>query len=327
MCGICGVRRFGEAPLRRDMIDMLILNNENRGLEATGIALQQADGTVNVCKDNTTPYQFISAENGTYDKFMREYLREDTLIAIGHTRKATKGSPRINNNNHPMYAGKVAVVHNGQIFNDDGMFKDWKLERKAETDSDIIRALLDKEGFTRKAVNSLSRLSGSAAFAAISPEHPGKLLLGRSGNPLELAATQDYLMFSSEKGPLYKAMRPFKLVYGVTMREMTPINYFMIGMNDNSAWLFGDKPKEGDRGWEKDWLEWHQEMKIAVSFTPVIYACHSQFHGNRVRFYDDRPIDVMQCPNPACGEYLQLNKAMLEDLKRFECIICKTRLG
>jgi len=44
MCGICGVHRFGNAPIDKDVVDLLILNNKNRGLEATGLALQQADG-------------------------------------------------------------------------------------------------------------------------------------------------------------------------------------------------------------------------------------------------------------------------------------------
>jgi glucosamine 6-phosphate synthetase-like amidotransferase/phosphosugar isomerase protein len=326
MCGICGVRRFSEAPIQRDMIDLLILNNENRGLEATGVALQQADGSVLVCKDNVTPYQFISGQ--IYKKFMDENFKDDTVTVLGHTRKATQGSPRINNNNHPMFAGETALVHNGTIHNDDQMFKDWKLERKAETDSDILRAVLDAHGFTHKAINNLSRLNGNAAFAAISPEYPGKLLLGRSGNPIELAATQDYLMFSSEKGPLYKAMRPFKRVYGIDMREMTPINYFMIGMKDHSAWLFSDKPVDNTaQDWGADWLEWHQEMRIASHFSPVTYMCHAQYNGTRVKFYDDRPVDVVRCPNKACGEWLQINKVHLADLKKHTCPTCSTRLG
>jgi asparagine synthetase B (glutamine-hydrolysing) len=326
MCGICGIRRFGERPIQRDSFDLLLLNNENRGLEATGVALQQADGSVQVYKDNVTPYQFV-AENSLYQKWMDKHFKDDTVTVIGHTRKATKGSPRVINNNHPMWAGNAAVVHNGHISNDDSSFKDWKLERKAETDSDIIRAVLDRDGFTHKAINNLSRLNGSAAFAAVSPDAPGKLLLGRSGNPIELAATQDYLMFSSEKGPLYKAMRPFKRVFGITMREMTPINYFMIGMADDTAWLFADKPMGEAQDWGADWLEWHQEMRIATHFNPATYTCHAQYFGQRAKFYDDRPVDVVRCPNKACGEWLQVTKAVLADLKKYTCATCKTKLG
>lgn len=323
MCGICGIHRFSDAPIDRDMVDILILNNQNRGLEAAGVALQQANGDVVVYKNDLTPYEFVTSP--AYETFMEENLKADTVTVLGHTRKATKGSPRQNNNNHPMFAGVTAVVHNGQIHDEDRWFKDWKLERKAETDSDIFRAVLDEEGFTKKAVNQLAKLNGNGAFAAISTKYPGKLLLGRSGNPIELAATADFLMFSSEKSPIFKALRPFRQVYGIMMREMTPVNYFMIGMQDHSAWLFSDEPKEGDRNWAGDWLEWHTEMRIANAWTPVNYTCHTQYHGNRIKFYDDRPIDVFQCPS--CKTYLHISKAMLSDLKKYTCGACKAKLG
>jgi hypothetical protein len=153
-------------------------------------------------------------------------------------------------------------------------------------------------------------------------------LLGRSGNPLEIAATKEHMLFSSEKGPIYKAMRPFKEIYGIIMREMTPVDYYMIGMNDHSAWLFAEKPKvNGPRNWNQNWLEWHQDMKIAYNWTPVQYQCHAQFHGNRVKFYDDRPIDVVECPNPKCGMYIDVPQANLKDLKRIKCGSCKTPLA
>lgn len=323
MCGICGIKRFGEAPIDQSSIDLLILNNQNRGLEAAGVALQQADGSVQVYKEDVTPYQFISGPG--YKKFMKENLKKNTLIAIGHTRKATKGSPVLTKNNHPMFAGQTAVVHNGVINNDDSLFNEWHLERKAETDSDIFRALLDDKGFTPEAINKLSRCTGNAAFAAISPKFPGKLLLARSGNPIELMATTDFLMFSSEKGPLYKAIRPYEVVYGITMRNMTPTNYWMIGMEDHSAWLIGDKPLDGVNNAAGDWLEWHQQMHISYNFQPRIYKCNADYHGTRTKFYDDRPVEAVMCPN--CNLYIAVPPSRLSDLKLIKCGVCKTHLA
>ena len=300
------------------MVDLLLLHNQNRGLDAAGVALQQANGDVVVHKDNRTAFEFVTGKE--YKDFMDANLRDDTVIVLGHTRKATKGTPRVIANNHPMFVGNVAVVHNGHISNDDDKFKEWKLERKAETDSDIIRAVLDREGFTRKAIDLMSRLCGNAAFAAISPKHPGELLLARSGNPVEICQTKDFFMFSSEKGPLYKALRPYEPVRGILMRKMTPIDYYMIGMTDNSAWLLGAHPDE-------NWLEWTQEMKIAYNYSAPAYTCHVQFHGNRIRFYDDKPVDVVQCPNPLCNVYLSVNQAMLDKLKTYKCATCKTPLA
>lgn len=322
MCGICGLRRFGDTPLDRNTIDLLIVNNQNRGLEATGIALQQADGSIQVHKQDITPVSFVASRE--YKEFMAKYFKDDTVTALGHTRKVTKGSPRVNNNNHPLFAGTTAVVHNGVIHNDDSSFKDWKLERKAETDSDIFRAVFDEEGFTRKAVSMLSKLDGSGAFAAISEDHPGKLMIGRSGNPIELLGTPDFLMFSSEKGPLYKAIRPYKTIWGIEMRLMTPINYGMIAMNDDSAWLIGDKPTKGDKNCNSNWIEWHQELRIARNYYAPSYQCHMQYFGNRVKYYDDQPVDIVICPG--CRGYIEVPKARLNDLMKIKCK-CGTRLG
>jgi hypothetical protein len=111
------------------------------------------------------------------------------------------------------------------------------------------------------------------------------------------------------------------------MREMTPINYYMIGMSDHSAWLFADRPEEGPADWANNWLEWHQEMKICFNFQAVNYTCNVQYHGNRIKFYDDRPVDIVECPNKKCGMYLSVSQAMLKDLRKYSCAECGTKLG
>ena len=104
-------------------------------------------------------------------------LEPDTVQVLVHTRAATKGSPRQNVNNHPMYAGSAAVVHNGVISNDDELFKTLKLDRKAETDSDILRAIVDEHGITPEGIEVLGKVKGSAAIACLSPDFPNKMLI------------------------------------------------------------------------------------------------------------------------------------------------------
>lgn len=323
MCGICGIKRLANTPIDPDIVELLIVNNENRGIEAAGVALQQANGDIHVYKQDLHPYQFVGSRE--YKDFIQKYLKPTTVAAIGHTRKVTKGSPRVNKNNHPMFAGKTAVVHNGVIINDDKMFADLHLERQAETDSDIFRAILDKEGFTRKAANLLNRLNGNGAFAAFHPDYPGQMLIGRSGNPIEFMATPDYLMFSSETGPLYKAVRPYKEVWGIFMREMTPTEYYMIPMHDDSVWLLRNTVNGADIS--ESLVEWHQELHIAPDhWQPHKYDCHAQYYGNRVKFYEDKPAEIVMCPK--CDNYIELSKpAKLSELKNWKCKGCGTRLG
>lgn len=304
----------------------MLIANQNRGNHATGLALQQADGSIDVCKKDVPAWNFVASDG--FKKFIEEKLQPDTLCFIGHTRQATQGLPKHNENNHPMWSGKTAVVHNGMISNDDYLFRELKMDRKAETDSDVIRAVLDQQGFTPKAVGTLGRLSGSAAFAAVSTEYPGKLMLGRSGNPIVLCLTDDQLLWSSERDPIHKALRPYEKRFGFIVRK-TKVDAGFIPMGNDSAYLIGNAPKNGGHGWAADWLEWHYELKISAWQNTNItrtYAIHDTYRGMRIQKYGDTNIDVVQCPNPKCGEWILTGKVGLDKLKRWKCKACKTRL-
>lgn len=327
MCGICGVRRFGATPITQTQITALLVANERRGNHATGLALQQSDGTVDVYKDDTPAWSFVHKK--TYEKFLDEKLREDTVTFLGHTRFATTGHQSVNNNNHPIFDGKTAVVHNGMISNHESMFTALSLKRACETDSDIIRAILDKEGFTRKAMDIMNRLAGSAAFAAVSPEFPGKLLLARSGNPIILCGTKDQLIFSSERDAIYQALRPYVKRFGFVMRAPKSDDTTMIPMNNDSVYLIG-QPKDYERGWEADWIEWHQRLNIAyANWTGSSYSrerLSSTYNLVRTRAYGETRVDVVQCPNKKCAAFIPIGKMPISELKKWKCKECKTRL-
>lgn len=326
MCGICGVRRFGPEPISADQIEILLVENQRRGNHATGLALQQADGSIDVLKAPVPAWEFVATEE--YKAFIEKCLRGDTLTFIGHTRQATVGDPKHNKNNHPMWAGKTAVVHNGGITNHGWMFDQIKIKREAETDSDILRGILDEFGFSHKAFKAMNRLSGSAAFAAISTAHPGKLVLARSGNPIELAGTDDHMIWSSERSPIYKACRPFEKRFGIWMRRNRADVSFM-PMNNDSVYCIGDRPKDGSgETWQGDWLEWHQELKIAYNgWTGHTYNVNGTYRGMRIRVYGDQQVSVVRCPNTKCGEYIPTDENMLKNLKNYKCKKCKTRLA
>lgn len=324
MCGIAGIRRFGDTPITVDQIRLLLIGNEPRGIQATGLAFQQADGSVQVYKDDEPAWKFVSDKG--FLEFVEANLKQDTVSFLGHTRLATQGSPRKNANNHPMWKGKTALVHNGCISGDHREFTAEKWDRSAETDSDILRAALDEKGFTKEALTWMNRLSGSAAFAAVSTDFPGKLILARSGSPLELAATEDQLLWSSEKGPIHKALRPFKKRFGIYMRSAKK-DVAWIPMNNNSAYIIGNQPTDGGALADGDWIEWHQEIRIAMSYREPTRNVHGDFFRSRARFYDDKKVDVIECPNPACKALIPLGPAQYINLKTWKCKQCKTHLG
>ena len=254
MCGIGGFRRYGETPITVDNVNTLLIGLEQRGNDATGIAIMREDGKMWVLKQDDPATRFVSSK--AYIDLLEEHLPVAKSVIL-HTRFASVGSPRENKNNHPMFKGKVALVHNGGINNHAQLFEEFKLERSAETDSDILRAILDRDGFTKKGVRTLGRCSGPAAIAALHPDHPDYLLLGRSGSPLVCAKYGDLLVFASEKHYIHKAMRPWKGWLNLEFQEQK-VEIGFLTMADNSIWLFGP---EG--------VEWHDEFKTCYNFSQV----------------------------------------------------------
>lgn len=226
------------------MIALLLTGNEHRGNDATGMAFLQADGTVSILKKDIPAWQFVSSKE--YEDFIAEWLDIDTRAVILHARGASQGNPRINDNNHPMYAGNTAVIHNGSIQNDHTLFAGLQLERKAETDSDILRAILDKYGFTDEAYKVLNRINGSIAGAALSHKYPDKMLLFRSGSPMTLASTNDHLMFSSLKTTLHAAAKPVVQRFGIPFQVQKPDLAFSL-MPNHTLWILGPNGLEGHR--------------------------------------------------------------------------------
>lgn len=321
MCGICGIRTFGDKPIPRVMFDLMLVDNQRRGSQATGVAIQHRDGKIFVHKSDVPAWNLVTSH--AYKEFMSEHLTDEAITVLGHCRWATKGPPDVNNNNHPMWGGTTALIHNGHISNDDDLFKELKLKRKAETDSDILRAIIDEHGFTAKAISTLSKCWGSAAIAAVSTDFPGELFLARSGNPLQIAGTRDFLLFSSERGTIKKAYRPVIKKFGVLMRHQG-VDLAVGEVNNDSAWIFGDKPRDSKQGWKANWLRYHQEMRIATHFTPRNYEPQKAFFGLRLKHYDLTRADVVQCPK--CKDWVLLKEEQAFNIRGLRCVKCGSRL-
>jgi len=329
MCGICGIRRFGPEPINAEQIKVLLLGNERRGSQATGVAFQQADGSIQVFKNDEPANRFV-IDSG-FNEFLEANLRRDTLTFLGHTRAATKGHPSKNENNHPMWDRKVALVHNGIVSNDDSLFRELGLDRAAETDSDIFRAIISADGFTTKATNRLNRVNGSAAIAAVSTDYPGKLFLARSGNPIVLATSDDanQMVWSSEKQPIYDSMRPWcKKPPGMWYRKARA-DYYFTNFPNETSWLIGDKEIKKEDG--VTWIEWHAAFKTCSFYRSSTYDVHTNYSLKR----GVKKIRMILCPNAKCTEMvrgkqvrttMQISEDQQSKLDKLECPVCHTSL-
>jgi asparagine synthetase B (glutamine-hydrolysing) len=239
VCGIAGVRKFGTTPITGEEIILLLCAIEHRGQHATGIALEGPQGIV-IHKAAEPAWKFTKSQE--FLDFLNANLTEETRTALLHTRWYTVGSPEINENNHPMWDGETAAIHNGCISNHTYLFTEGKYERSCETDSDIIRAIVSEHGFNEKSVRELSKMSGSAAIAVVSTKYPDKLLLARSGSPLCYGFTDDgeKMYWASESQAIIKACKPFRKIRGVWVQD-TKADVNIGSMPSDTAWIFDEE--------------------------------------------------------------------------------------
>jgi len=270
VCGLAGIRRFGNTPITREEIAILLASLEHRGNHASGCAIVNDKGNDIVIHKMAEPAWSFVKHDATQG-FLDEHLKDDTEIVLLHTRFATVGDPTDNANNHPMWDGVTALVHNGGITNAQDLFRQEKMTATCKTDSDVLRAIFDKEGFEPKAARTLSKCLGSAAIAAVSTAYPGVLALGRSGGPVVIAEANDKLYFASEMQAIHKCVRPWKRgLSGLWVREKKPDMSFH-SLPDHTLYYIPAEPVQGDAPLP------HFEMKIAYSFRSPIYKSHETY--------------------------------------------------
>jgi glucosamine 6-phosphate synthetase-like amidotransferase/phosphosugar isomerase protein len=217
MCGLTGVLLYPQersAEEWREIIDITTANlvfNEERGRDASGIAVIGVQGTCRVFK------QPVSASSLCEMAGYRDLIStvgDGTVCILGHTRMPTKGSRWRNVNNHPLRTGHVVGVHNGIIANDDALFERLGYPRAGEVDSEIIFRLLDAldaGGRARAHAAALQRqvsvLEGTFASLSVDLRRPTRLVALKHLRPLCLHyhAPWEALFFSSRYIFLRKA--------------------------------------------------------------------------------------------------------------------------
>jgi len=155
MCGIGAFQlKCGDGDARR-LAQNLLRGLQSRGTDASGIAWH----------DDNEPVTYIQKHNCA-GGMMAGYLDKNIgRTAIIHTRYATLGSPKNNDNNHPIDVNGVVGVHNGHITNHNELFKKvHEYKRKGQVDSESIFAYLRYGPKNRSLEQKLSDIQGGAAI-------------------------------------------------------------------------------------------------------------------------------------------------------------------
>ena len=203
MCGIAGIHLKNPGFVKEhagmeNFANALLLGIEPRGRRATGFVATKARGRGTVVeKADMCASDFIQ---------VRKELPRGTRTVLLHTRLDTKGDPKNNENNHPVVCKSTFTVHNGSIYNDDELFENYSLERKAQVDSEVIPALINKTGLD-KAPDALTCFQGALAIATIDPiRFPDQLLLAKGEfSPLVAVENDDFIVWASERKAIEEA--------------------------------------------------------------------------------------------------------------------------
>lgn len=141
MCCLFGFVDYGHKLSRKQrsiLLSALSVASEERGTDATGIAYNSG-GRLCIYKRPLPAH------------LMWYRVPMDATVVMGHTRMTTQGMECRNHNNHPFPGktgeGNFALAHNGVLYNDKMLRKQYKLPAtKIETDSYIAVQLLEKYG-------------------------------------------------------------------------------------------------------------------------------------------------------------------------------------
>ena len=170
MCGIAGFYFKGE--FTNEEKEQWIRHGFNsivsRGRHATGFMNLSLDGKYHIFKVGKS-----WEEAKKLDIFKQELWRDVILL---HTRAATHGSPKDNNNNHPHESEDWIIVHNGVISSRPLA----EYNYKGECDSEVLLSYIQMHGLQQ----GLAQAKGSMAIAAYHKTEPGVLYLYRESNPI-----------------------------------------------------------------------------------------------------------------------------------------------
>lgn len=194
MCGIVGI------VSQRNIVNALVSGLkrlEYRGYDSAGIAVAE-EGSAHITRVRAEG-KLAALEAAVADE------KPQGCTGIGHTRWATHGAPTLVNA-HPHISENIAVVHNGIIENFLALRQELEAEGAVfvtDTDTEVIPHLLltyVRAGMHLKEAmqQTISRLEGAFAIAAIVSGHEDILLAARKGSPLAIGYGKGEMYLASD---------------------------------------------------------------------------------------------------------------------------------
>ena len=193
MCGIAGVYQFDGTGVQALASSLMFATLMARGKDAAGYVYRAYKPPNKYwCYYHKDAKLSVDVAHHLYKDLDTQKVR----WVLEHSRSGTKGDPKDNENNHPLFFGHVAAIHNGVIWNDDELFKSWNVKRIGKVDSMAVPAALSLGGLPKL----LEEVKGSMAIAWVSVDHPNTMHLYTNGrNPIWVWSSGRCVVFASEE--------------------------------------------------------------------------------------------------------------------------------
>lgn len=257
MCGINGmvflkgVKRDEQMMSKiRYVFDELMVETQDRGEHATGIASFKRDGSYELHKKDINA-DTMTTEDEAYRNIVSNFNGDETSVVIAHTRYLTKGKADNNDNNHPFDIGNVIGLHNGSAKNDDSLFLEYKdkFTRVGEVDSEIVFQLINHYNPANISLLGLknaledTKLRGLFALAFVHKNDTNTLHLIKQDKPMHLAYWHEagIIIFNSIDDYIVKAFRKLERTgktlgiknarQTVEIMSVLPDRYFTVNAN------------------------------------------------------------------------------------------------
>lgn len=222
MCGITGAalvgtdRTFdkGQINTARNVLLRLLLRNQARGSDSTGIVRVGDDGNWSIRKSAIPAFHFVFQ-----DKVRKlATLDENHRIVMAHTRNATTGDVN-KKNSHPFDVGSLVGIHNGVI-----RFCE-KLNPPLALEVDSHQFFWGLANYTMNHV--VETVSGSIAAAFVRKNKPTTLCFIKISNPIEVIYSEEYgILFFSSVESYFKDSMGDGLSFAKFKRIVVPENSY-----------------------------------------------------------------------------------------------------
>lgn len=234
-CGVFGI--YSQTGINRFHIDLfveMLEYNKQRGSQATGVIIGPKPGrkTQIGLKTPGDPTLFLNKYRSTlYAK------APGSQFLVGHGRRATRGNPQDNRNNHPLRGNNFWLVHNGVVsVNDDESGNPYVLVDNEKTDSfilvDTLNKALQKYDDKYKAVIESYKWHRGGATIAVGFDD-GDLIIVTRTNPMLYIRDVDVFYFAQQPDIFPKSMQVIKVPNGHIMQIQKGDENFLRLKDDN----------------------------------------------------------------------------------------------